>query len=514
MSYNNATMPISLTSYKKLNPDREFIAIKLYPVSKEINNINNSAQRLANNVKLNDSGLNREKNIVSTLSNFSVFLNSHLHDVFMTAKNAENTLQQAKLQSENLYSTPFDVIREQEPIYHVPNDAIEKQVSVNNRDHYSVIDDGLNNDKVYHAHGYAKVGGDSHIYATVNESAVGEKPHIYDEIGYAAIGENEEPIYEEIGNYASDRATNHLHSNKEINITKPNNFSSIENMVFAEVKFNNERNKITQLAEQTFAVPKSFISRLASSIWNALFGTKNESKIVPPAELVARAMHLNIKGVCDALNNAIAEKNVDGIFRQPPNNSIYKKDDPEKLLKAFNNDNCFSDPIALAWMVKLYIDQNMPKITMEEFNTINGQKLEQKLLADLIEKKIDQVNSNKTKDNLKACFTTIANTLKFGKTLGSNDNPFNSVNIIGSMLTGLIKQPEEFVAEEFVAKQLDSEGFFSEKFAVKASYDKEFATKLNAAKKDAAKELNDYMNYINYNKNEISNLIGNTLINS
>lgn len=65
MSYNNATMPISLTSYKKLNPDTEFIAIKLYPVSKEINSINNSTQRLANNVNLNNSGLSSEKNYFS-----------------------------------------------------------------------------------------------------------------------------------------------------------------------------------------------------------------------------------------------------------------------------------------------------------------------------------------------------------------------------------------------------------------------------------------------------------------
>ncbi|HGJ5922329.1 hypothetical protein [Arsenophonus apicola] len=241
MSYNNATMPISLTSYKKLNPDREFIAIKLYPVSKEINSIKNSAQRLANNEKLNDSRLSSEKNIVSTLSNFSAFLNSHLHDVFITAKNAENVLQLAKFQSANLYSAPFDVIREKEPIYHVPNDDIAKQQSVNYAAHYSVIGAELNNDEVYsYPQEYATVGEEAHIYDEIDYATIGEKEeHIYEEIDYVTIGEKEEHIYEEIGNYACDRATNQLHSNKEINLTKPNDFSSLEKTVFTAVELIN-----------------------------------------------------------------------------------------------------------------------------------------------------------------------------------------------------------------------------------------------------------------------------------
>lgn len=70
-----------------------------------------------------------------------------------------------------------------------------------------------------------------------------------------------------------------------------------------------------------------------------------------------------------------------------PNNSIYKKDDPEKLIKVFNNDNCYSNPIVLAWMVKLYINENMPKITIEEFDIITKQEKNQNKLNCLIEEK-------------------------------------------------------------------------------------------------------------------------------
>lgn len=335
------------------------------------------------------------------------------------------------MQSENLYSVPFDVIREKEPIYHVPNDDIAKQQSVNYAAHYSVIGAELNNDEVY---SYPQE------YATV-----GEEVHIYDEIDYATIGQKEEHIYEEIGNYASDRATNQLHSDKEINLTKPNDFSSLEKTVFTAVELINERNKITQLAKQTFAAPKSFISRLASSIWNTLFGAKNESEIVPPAELVARAMRTNIGGICHALNKQIANGKVDGIFRQSPDSATYNKNNAAQLVKVFNSDECYSDPIASAWMVKYYIAENLPKITIEEFNDSKNQDE----FNGLLDNKINQINCERTRENIQACFSTIAKAVNLAEQLKTNNAEIKltQASIFGSMLTAFIEKSTDPLAE-------------------------------------------------------------------
>jgi len=157
-----------------------------------------------------------------------------------------------------------------EPTYAAPYDSVEKQQYTSNDVYYDA------------AEGYALVGQEEHIYEEFSNCTTGEAEQMDNEIYHDAVDKNEEHIYDTI----------------------PDNFTTDE-----------QRNKITRLAEQTFAPPKSFIARLTSSIWNALFGTKNEPKIVPPAELVARAMQINIDGICHALNKFIAEKEVDDIFR-------------------------------------------------------------------------------------------------------------------------------------------------------------------------------------------------------
>lgn len=423
MSNNNATMQISLTSYKKLNPDSEFIAIKSYPVSKEINSINNSAQRLSNNVKLNENKLGSKKNIVSTLSNFSAFLNSHLYHVFITAKNAENVLQQANLQITNLYSVPCDVIGEKEPTYHVPNDGIAKQGLVDNAAHYSVIASELNNDEVYYAQKYATLGAKAHTYDQIDDATLEEKEeHIYEEMENYARKEKKAPL-----NSEQEMDLTNLNSAKEIDLTKLNSLSSFEKPIFNAMRVNeksvledapaeelkNKRNEITRLAEQTFPVEKSFISRVASSIWNALFGAKNRSEVVPPADLVARAMHTNIDGICQALNKQINNSEVDGLFRKEPGKATYDKNSPKQLVEVFNSDKCYSDPIGLAWMIKHYIARNLPKITIDEFNNNKNQTK----FNELLDNKINQIESDMTRENIKSCFATIKNSLMIAENL-------------------------------------------------------------------------------------------------
>ncbi|HGJ5880598.1 MAG TPA: hypothetical protein ACHBZ9_16500 [Arsenophonus nasoniae] len=379
--------------------------INLYPVSKEINSINNSAQRLANNIKFNNGGLGCEKNIISMLPNFSVFLDTHLHNAFITAKNAENGLQQGELPSANLYSVPFDGIREKEPIYHIPNDDIAKQKFINNQAPYSVIGDALNNGEVYYdAQRYATVGEQAHIYDEI-DNAAGEEAHIYEAVDGSIVGD--EPIYEEIDNYTREAEMEHLNSKKEINLSKPNNLSPIEKKVFTEVELNNERKKITRLAEQTFAPPRSFITRLTSSIWNALFGAKNESVVISKDKLVTDAMRVNIEGICNALNKQINNGEVDGLFRKEPAKATYDKNSPKQLVEVFNSDKCYSDPIGLAWMIKHYIAESLPKITIKEFNDSNNQAE----FKDILDNKINQIECNITRENIKNCFVAIKETL-------------------------------------------------------------------------------------------------------
>ncbi|HGJ5884027.1 hypothetical protein [Arsenophonus sp.] len=135
------------------------------------------------------------------------------------------------------------------------------------------------------------------------------------------------------------------------------------------VAINMVRNEITRLAEQTFAPAKSFIARLASSIWNAVAGSKNESKIVPPAELVACAMRENITEICDRFNECIEKKTISGAFRQQPG-SEYSLTDNKKLVHTFNKDSCQHDHIESSFLIKSYIGSNFPKIELPELNNI------------------------------------------------------------------------------------------------------------------------------------------------
>lgn len=144
--------------------------------------------------------------------------------------------------SANLYSVPFDGIREKEPIYHIPNDDIAKQKFINNQAPYSVIGDALNNGEVYYdaqryatvgeqAHIYDEIdnaaGEEAHIYEAVYDSAVGEETHIYETVDDGVVADEahiyeavdgsivgDEPIYEEIDNYTREAETEHLNSKK------------------------------------------------------------------------------------------------------------------------------------------------------------------------------------------------------------------------------------------------------------------------------------------------------------
>lgn len=163
------------------------------------------------------------------------------------------------------------------------------------------------------------------------------------------------------------------------------------------MELNNERKKITRLAEQTFAPPRSFITRLTSSIWNALFGAKNESVVISKDKLVTDAMRVNIEGICNALNKQINNGEVDGLFRKEPAKATYDKNSPKQLVEVFNSDKCYSDPIGLAWMIKHYIAESLPKITIKEFNDSNNQAE----FKDILDNKINQIECNITRENIK-----------------------------------------------------------------------------------------------------------------
>ncbi|RXK32771.1 hypothetical protein BBD39_09885 [Arsenophonus endosymbiont of Bemisia tabaci Asia II 3] len=305
------------------------MAINPEHVCKKILDIKNSHQNITNNIKSNHFALTNEQNTVSIKPNVSAFLHSYLADVYITVKNANNPLEQnnlANLTAANnqLHYAGNDIVKSTnqndgvkvEPTYAAPYDSVEKQQYASN-------------DVYYDAEGYSIVGQEKHIYEQITDYALEEGEQIDNEIYYDAFGKNEEHIYETISDYASDKTSSYLNSNKETNVE--NGLTSLEKYV----AINMVRNEITRLAEQTFAPAKSFISCLASSIWNAVSGSKNESTILPPAELVTCAMRENITEICDRFNECIEKKIISGAFRQQPG-SKYSLTDNKKLVHTFN----------------------------------------------------------------------------------------------------------------------------------------------------------------------------------
>lgn len=67
------------------------------------------------------------------------------------------------------------------------------------------------------------------------------------------------------------------------------------------------------------------------------------------------------------------------------------------MVEVFNSDKCYSDPIGLAWMIKHYIAESLPKITIKEFNDSNNQAE----FKDILDNKINQIECNITRENIK-----------------------------------------------------------------------------------------------------------------
>ncbi|WP_032114943.1 hypothetical protein WH390_06755 [Candidatus Arsenophonus nilaparvatae] len=426
--YKNNIAQVQLIKFAALNSDVDVMAIKPYDVFKSILGIKNSHQNIANNVKSDNCKLTSEKDAALTKPEFSAFITEHLQNVFIAAKNANNPLEKnnlANLTAANnqLHYAGNDIVKftnqndgvKVEPTYAAPYDSVEKQQYASN-------------DVYYDAEGYSIVGQEKHIYEQISDYALEEGEQMENEIYYNPFGENEEHIYETISDNTSDKITSYLNSNKETNLT--NNLTSLEKSVATTVA----RNEITRLAEQTFAPPKSFISRLASSIWNAISGSKNQSKIVPPAELVACAMRVNIDGICDRLNECLAKKTISGAFRQQPG-SEYSLTDNEKLVHTFNKDSRQHDHIESSFLIKAYIGSNFPKIGLEELNNtgFSTNKFNQ-----LLDKKLtDCMLKDPAKQHLPTVLTTIANTLR----LATGENKIDGLtkeSIVTSMLPSFV----------------------------------------------------------------------------
>ncbi|WP_181994023.1 hypothetical protein [Arsenophonus endosymbiont of Bemisia tabaci] len=403
----------------------DVMAINPEHVCIKILDIKNSHQNITNNVKSNHFALTSEQNTVSIKPNVSGFLHSYLADVYITIKNANNPLEQnnlANLTAANnqLHYADNDIVKftnqndgvKVEPTYAARYESVEKQQYASN-------------DVYYDAEGYSIVGQEKHIYEKISDYALEEGEQIDNKIYYDAFRKNEEHIYETISDYVlekrekmenetyydgfgkikslsykcqkksarmrhryffrtqygvikikslsyiyetisdyvSDKTSSYLNSNKETNVE--NGLTSLEK----SVAINMVRNEITRFAEQTFALAKSFISRLPSSIWNAVSGSKNESKIVPPAELVACAMRENITEICDRFNECIEKKIISGAFRQQPG-SEYSLTDNKKLVHTFNKYSRQHDHIELSFLIKAYIGSNFPKIELSELTNI------------------------------------------------------------------------------------------------------------------------------------------------
>ncbi|WP_135677686.1 hypothetical protein [Arsenophonus nasoniae] len=172
-----------------------------------------------------------------------------------------------------------------------------------------------------------------------------------------------------------------------------------------------------------------------STFWQKNVSSTNDSvdqnkvaatKIAEVAKAcVEEAMHTGIGEICANLNQHINNKHVEGIFRGEPNKTIYNKDDNNKLIKAFSTPELQSEPIALAWMVKTYLGEFFPKVTMDELDKIMPmdksapeavQQLDQVVAQEefkhLMDDKINTITSEKIQNNLKACFATMAEGLR------------------------------------------------------------------------------------------------------
>lgn len=174
---------------------------------------------------------------------------------------------------------------------------------------------------------------------------------------------------------------------------------------------------------------------------------------------VEEAMHTGIGGICANLNQHISNKCVEGIFRGDPSSQIYNKNDNSKLIKAFSTPELQSEPIALAWMVKTYLGEFFPKVTMDELDIIMtmdksvpdevqqlDQVVAQEEFKNLIDDKISTIGSEETQKNLKACFASMAQALCLIK---SDDNiqGLTKSSILTSMLPRIIDiTPAQFMS--------------------------------------------------------------------
>ncbi|MFS1563998.1 MAG: hypothetical protein ACL7AX_11140 [Candidatus Arsenophonus phytopathogenicus] len=199
----------------------------------------------------------------------------------------------------------------------------------------------------------------------------------------------------------------------------------------------------------------SFWQRKMSSASDNVEQNKIEAGQVAKERIaVEQAMHANIAGICDKLNQFITDKNVEGIFRGEPNKGIYK-DDNSKLIKAFSNEPLQSEPIPLSWMVKTFLGEFFPNVDMNELKNIlsidnsNPEALQQldKALAQedfdsLIKEKINASGSEQTQNNLQACFASMAEALR----LVDSDQAIQGLtksSIVTSMLPRFIDTPHE-----------------------------------------------------------------------
>ncbi|WP_119711127.1 hypothetical protein [Arsenophonus endosymbiont of Aleurodicus floccissimus] len=139
-----------------------------------------------------------------------------------------------------------------EPTYAAPYDSVEKQQYASN-------------DVCYDAEGYSIVGQEKNTYEQISDNALEEGEQMDNEIYYDTFGENNQHTYETIPDNASDKTTNYLNSNKEINVE--NDLTSLEKSVVTTVV----RNEITRLAEQTYSLHLNLLFRVLPALYGMLF---------------------------------------------------------------------------------------------------------------------------------------------------------------------------------------------------------------------------------------------------
>ncbi|HGJ5876320.1 MAG TPA: hypothetical protein ACHBX0_07865 [Arsenophonus sp.] len=114
----------------------------------------------------------------------------------------------------------------------------------------------------------------------------------------------------------------------------------------------------------------------------------------------------------------------------------------------FNSDEYHSNPIALAWMIKLYMAENLPKITISKFNDINNQDE----FNCLIDNKINQLTDFEMRKTINNCFAILTKELNLAEQLKSNKEDNTEIkltwdSVIGSMLTAFIEKKEDPIVE-------------------------------------------------------------------